>query len=518
MPPETPPEISLVVTNTSTFIKGSLGSEYYHALKKELGYLPENALFRVRFQQQDPKKGWAKDWDGRVTTVCYSKAKCKCAVKKDGTHFPTGLVSKAIAFFKQSGVPYKIYDKREPVVKSMSLSVNTDQMEQRDYQSKVTNDALNKERGLIKMATGGGKTATAADMIAQLNVSPFIFYVTSKDLMSQAKEELSRFILQNGKNLEVGVIGDGKCDIRDVNVMTVQTAIRACGLKYKKYDDEEEITKEQEISEAKRKDIRDLITSAKGMMCDEVQHWRADTCQVISDYSVSCRYKWGFSATPWRDAGDDILIDACFGRLICDINASFLIAHPKKYLIKPDIYFVPVRNMRGRVFDTYDTAYKTAIVENPVRNQLIVKIANQMADQGRIILILCRHIAHGEMLENLIPGSVFLHGSHGGKYRKEHLESMRQRKSPITIATSIFDEGIDCRPLDTLILAGSGKSQTRALQRVGRILRPYPGKEDAIAIDFEDSCKYMLGHANKRRKIYETEPEFNIDTLNISEK
>ena len=87
---------------------------------------------------------------------------------------------------------------------------------------------------------------------------------------------------------------------------------------------------------------------------------------------------------------------------------------------------------------------------------------------------------------------------------------MRKGEPQITIASVIFDEGIDVRPLDTLILAGGGKSPTRALQRIGRILRPYEGKKDAIAVDFMDNCKYMQSHSKRRLSIYKTEEEFKI--------
>lgn len=87
---------------------------------------------------------------------------------------------------------------------------------------------------------------------------------------------------------------------------------------------------------------------------------------------------------------------------------------------------------------------------------------------------------------------------------------MREALPRVTIASVIFDEGIDCRPLDSLILAGGGKSPTRALQRIGRILRPYENKIDAIAVDFMDVCKYMQGHSQRREKIYKTEEEFEI--------
>jgi len=299
--------------------------------------------------------------------------------------------------------------------------------------------------------------------------------------------------------------------------MTTQTAIRACGQKYIRYDDEEKSIKEEDILEEKRKDILELVMGAKGMICDEVQHWANETCQTISDYSVSSRYRFGISATPFRDQNDDILIDACFGKQIADISASFLIE--RGYLVKPNIYFVNV-NAPCETQYTYPSIYKKCIVENQVRNDYITNIAKKMASNNKTVLILVRHISHGKMLEQFIPDSVFLHGIHSGKKRKEHLDLMRRKEAPVTIASVIFDEGIDCRPLDTLILAGSGKSPTRALQRVGRTLRPYTSpdgnkKEFATVIDFMDNYKYVKSHSKKRKEIYKTEPLFEISDLKI---
>jgi len=140
-------------------------------------------------------------------------------------------------------------------------------------------------------------------------------------------------------------------------------------------------------------------------------------------------------------------------------------------------------------------------------------MANEWYDQGRKILILVKQIAHGKLLEKLIPDSIFMHGSTGKRKRQKHLDIMRKGLPQITIASVIFDEGIDCKPLDTLILAGGGKSPTRALQRIGRILRPYPNKKDAIAVDFMDNCKYMQAHSSKRAGIYKTEEEFDIEVI-----
>jgi len=502
--------IDLLVTNTTTYLSGKLEKGIYQLFKKHLGYKPEDALFKIK----NSKNKWGKEWDGTVTTVCYNRKWCRCAIKKDGTHFPTGLLSMAVKFFDSHEIAYRRIDKRKKVERNIELEM-ADDFENRGYQIDIVDKAVSRQRGIIKLATGGGKTGVAAKIIQQLSVSPFIFYVPSIDLLQQAHDELSKFIKFSGSNLEVGIIGNMKCDIKDVSVMTVQTAIRALGEKYVKFDDEEENTgkKISELDEDSKKLVKQLIMDSKGMICDEVQHWAADTCQIISDYSISAKYRYGMSATPWRDKGDDILIDACFGRAIADINASYLIDHG--YLVPPKIYFVKIDNMKGVKSPTYTDAYEKTIVQNGLRNSYIANIAEGMTSQGKLVLILCRYIAHGKMLNEMISGSEFLHGSWTSKNRKDHLDKMRNREAGVTIASTIFDEGIDCRPLDTLILAGSGISQTRALQRIGRTLRPYKGKTEATIIDFEDHCKHMLKHSRKRKEIYETEPRFDVKYLDI---
>tara|TARA_Y100000034_G_scaffold133246_1_gene198217 strand:- start:711 stop:2237 length:1527 start_codon:yes stop_codon:yes gene_type:complete len=503
--------IILKVDHNSTYIEGCLSAKIYQSLKKHLGFRPENAEWMIRKNSQNKNKRWMKDWDGIVTNLCRNKRWCKCFIKKDGTHFSSGLLSNVVEFFGDENIPYELVDIRNKSEQNIDLSMSGD-FEIRDYQTDVIQKAVKAQRGIIKAATGSGKCPISAGIIAEVGRVPFVFYVPSKDLLFQTQSEFEKFLRHNGCNLKVGAIGAGKKEIADVNVMTMQTAVRALGGKYKKFDDEDEFDDKTDIEDIKQ-DIKDLISSAKGIAFDECQHCASETAQIISDASISAQYRFGMSATPTRDLGDDLLIDACFGKCIANISASFLIK--RGYLVKPEIFFVPVKNMKGMPKSSYQNIYKDAIVENPVRNDYIAKIAKGMQNDGRIVLILCKHISHGDMLNTLIPGSVFLHGSHSGKERKGHLDKMRKREASITLATSIWDEGIDVRPLDTLILAGSGKSSTRALQRVGRTLRPYPGKKDSIVIDFEDHCKYMLSHSRKRRKIYQTEPEFEIKTLEI---
>ena len=513
--------IRLRLDHNVVYVDGNLRGDIYKRFKRALGYLPENSMWMIesvkRKREKEQNLGKLKylgEWDGWITTVCYNKEHCKCFTPKSGTHFPTGLFSKAKQFFEDNNIGYQFEDIRSVFIpKKIVLSMSS-KFEMRDYQLDVVKKALKQTRGIIKMATGSGKTPVASCIISYLSNFPTIFYVTSKDLLYQAKNELEKFILKNGKNIEVGIVGDSKKDIKDITVMTIQTAVKALGGTYKKFDNEE---RSQQIDDFYKNDneVIELIRSARVMICDEVQHWASESCQMISDVSEKCQHRFAFSATPWRDKGDDILIDACFGKCIADVSASFLIK--KGYLVKPEILFVHIDNMNKGKYKTYANYYKYGIVNNELRNNWIRDMAIVLQKDNRNTLILCKQIKHGKILESLIPNSFFIHGSHSKKKRLEHLEKMRNQEAKTTISSVIFDEGIDVRPLDSLILAGSGESQTRALQRIGRILRTYKNKKNAIVVDFFDNCKYLRNHSETRRKIYSTESEFVIKDAYVKE-
>ena len=507
-------ELILRVDHNSTFVEGKMSSEIYDKFKRELGYLPENSFWMIKnnSEKAGQHEKWKKEWDGNISSVCWNKQFCHCHIKKSGLHFQTGLLSKAADFLRANNVPFKRIDARTKTPKTDSYSMS-EEFEFRDYQQDVINKVVGTkitpgiDRGIIKAATGSGKTSIAAGIVAQMGVSPTIMYVPSIDLLKQAKDELERFVRHNNLGIKVGMIGGGQKDIQDINVMTIQTAVRSLGGVWVKFDDEDNFKDDTDIEDIKEV-VRDLIGRSRLMICDEVQHWAAETCQIISDASLSCQYRYGMSATPYRDQGDDILIEGCFGRTIADISASFLIK--RGYLIKPTIYFNKINNMRGVRKSSYPNIYKQAIIENSFRNQQIAEMATRFYNSGRKTLVLVKQIKHGNLLESIIPESIFIHGGTGKKKRAAHLDKMRKGEPQITIASVIFDEGIDVRPLDALILAGGGKSPTRALQRIGRILRPYEGKKDALAVDFMDNCKYMQSHSKKRLSIYRTEEEFEI--------
>ena len=94
--------------------------------------------------------------------------------------------------------------------------------------------------------------------------------------------------------------------------------------------------------------------------------------------------------------------------------------------------------------------------------------------------------------------------------RDEVKKAIYSGKIDVILASTIFDIGVDIKCLSALILAGGGKSYVKALQRIGRVIRSYPGKKFAAIVDFYDDIKYLKAHSVNRCKIYMTENGFKV--------
>jgi superfamily II DNA or RNA helicase len=501
--------IELRVGNIWVDIVGDLPTSHWYGIKQKLAFRPAGFMHHPLYNQ------WVYNEYGVPVRRKWPGWKYLAGKTKKRTYFPTGLYSLVAEYLKEHFIKYSVRDLR--VKPCAEFPIDFAGLQLRDYQERVCNDAANQQRGIIQAATGAGKTAIAAGLMQKLKVSPFLFFVTSVDLLEQARDSLTEFLTVNGEKPHIGQIGAGVIDIQDINVLTVQTAVRALGKEWNtdtKFDSEDE--DDPTPIERYAKDIQDLMHSAQGCICDEVQHWRADTCQLIARELNSAFYTYGMSATPYRDEGDDMMINACFGKKVAMITASELIQ--KGWLIKPNIKMVHIRGKRSN-YREYQSIYKEKVVEDDYYNGTVANIANAYIGNERLVLVLVQQINHGKRLREMIPGSVFLSGNSAKGKRRDTLNSLRRKQIRCIISTTIFDEGIDVKPLDAVLLAGQGKSKVRAMQRIGRILRPYTDpdtgrkKNAATAIDFVIHQKHLEDHAVEREKMYRTEPEFCIEDI-----
>lgn len=350
-----------------------------------------------------------------------------------------------------------------------------------------------------------GKTFCISMITAKMGIKTVI-YVIGIELLYQMKKTIERAF----PNLEVGMVGDGHCNVKDITICTIWSAASAFNQKVKISDSD--LTKDSARKNKKmdKDKVRQMVRSAEMIIIDECQYAASSTVQFLHRESVSARHRFLFSGTPWRDSGDDILIESVGGPKFFDINASKLIR--EGWLVPPEIYFIDVPIMRG-VGKNYHQVYNNYIVNNKIRNTKIIEATKKLVDTGRKTLILVTKVDHGKILLDRLDSSLraaSLDGSNKTSDRLNAINAMKSGELDVLIASKIFDQGIDIPELDGLVLAGSGKSSGRALQRIGRVIRKREGKEKAYVIDFWDNCKYLREHSEARYKIYSTEPEFRI--------
>jgi superfamily II DNA or RNA helicase len=474
--------VTITLGNVRARISGLQDRKVIRRLDEDMSY----QIPGFRFMMND-------SWDGTYRLL------------DNNLSFPCGLLSRAEDILKKEKIDYEIIDNRRALRYQNKMTINpTISFKPRDYQIEIVDKAWKIGGGIVRAATGAGKTAIISMLAARFGVRTVI-YVIGIELLYQMQETIRKLF----PDLGVGIVGDGHCDIQDVTICTIWSAAAAFGQKVEIYDNDL-TSDESKAGLLDKQKVKNMVRDAELILFDECQYVASNVCRLIGRESVSARHRFCFSGTPWRDTGDDILIEAVGGPKFYDLDASTLIK--KGVLVKPQIHFVNVPPMKN-IGRTYQEVYSKFIVNNEVRNEKIINAAKKLIGMGKKVLILVTKIEHGKMLYNLLKDEcrvATLDGKNKTTDRLKAIKDMKAGELDMLIASKIFDQGVDIPELDALVLAGSGKSSGRALQRIGRVIRGNPGKEMAYVVDFFDNCKYLRDHSEARLKVYETEPEFSI--------
>lgn len=476
--------IDIIVTNVKCKINNLTDAHIIKEFDQKMSYMVEGANFANRY-----------GWDGRQRLFTKNH------------YFPVGLLGLAKSILTKYKLEYNIIDKRTKPEYGESLILDSNSgFEVRDHQTKAVALAIKHGSGVIKMSTGSGKTMTLCSIVGHYNVKTVI-YVISIDLLYQMESTLKRMY----PDLKVGLVGDGNCDIQNITICTLWSAASAFDIKVPKAElDDNAFSKKDMLDIKKKSSIRAMVNQSELLIIDECQFAACAAAQLVHKESFNARHRFLFSATPWRDDKADLLIDSIAGDKIYDVSATELIN--KQLLVPPKIHFVEIPVMKN-VGATYAEVYSNYVVENPKRNEIVLKATQQMVDKGKKVLVLVSRINHAKILAELFKDKFrldILDGSDNSTERERVINAMKNNELDVIIATRIFDQGVDIPNLDGLILACSGKSSTRALQRIGRVIRKHHQKKEAIVVDFMDNCKYLREHTKSRIKIYKTEPAFKI--------
>jgi len=316
----------------------------------------------------------------------------------------------------------------------------------RPYQLEAVHSLILNYGGIIVLPTGSGKTLTLIEYLKIMNMKTLVL-VPTIDIRRQWEEY----------------------NLPNVTISTYQNP---------------------------KLKLKGVMESYAIVVCDECHHASAKTIYNLAMSTRTDAILVGCSATIQREDGEDLKVYGALGRIIYKIGRKELIA--QGYLANARVIYLKPRFQTDGKYMDYQKVYNLEIVHNDYRNQLIVTTAVDDALNQRKILILVSTIEHGEILLGKLEQfkdikTIFMNGK--SKDRDQDMS-----KWDIIIATSIYDEGYNLPSLDTLILAGSGKSKIKVTQRVGRVLRVKADGRTAIIYDFIDTPKFLRQQYQNRRK------------------
>ena len=359
-------------------------------------------------------------------------------------------------------------------------------------------DALNNFFGDItctqELPTSAGKTLITAAM--SNFIEPYgksIVIVPNKGLVGQTEEDYKNL------GLDVGVYFGDRKELGHTHTICTWQILNALDRKHKNWVSEEE------------QPLLDLMAGTICVIVDECHGAKAKALKnLLSGPLSNVPIRWGLTGTIPKEKFDADIIRCMLGEVIFSIQPKEL--QDKGLMADCDINIIQVKdNMK---FSDYHSEYKY-LVTDPDRLEWLAKLIKTKIKDNTLILV--KNIKTGQLLNELIPGSVFVSGITKVSDRKETYDNIAVSDENIIIATyGVAAVGINVPRIFNLILFEPGKSFIRVIQSIGRGLRLAKDKNHVMIWDIASKCKYSNKHLNERKKYYkEKEYPFTIEKVDI---
>lgn len=331
-------------------------------------------------------------------------------------------------------------------------------MTPRDYQIELIESARASARAgvrriLLTLPTGGGKTVIAAEIIngAVARGSRVLFLAHRQELIQQASEKLDAL------GIDHGIIQANHWRRRPalpVQVASVPTLVN-----------------------------RTLATSPHIIFIDEAHRARAASYQAIVDRYPHA-FVIGLTATPIRSDGKGL--GNLFQRMVQGPSVADLTA--RGYLVPARVFAPSTPDLRGvRITGgDYNAGGIQRAMDRPTITGDIVAHWQRLA-KNRITVLFAAGIDHSMHLRDAFRAAgvaaEHLDGKTDKDTRRKLLADLAVGRIRVMCSVGVLTEGWDSPPVSCAIIARPTASAGLYLQMAGRILRPYPGKTDALLLD-----------------------------------
>lgn len=363
----------------------------------------------------------------------------------------------------------------------------------RDYQVEAINNFLQNPQALGQVATGAGKTIMTAALSQRCEVhGRTIVIVPNKSLVVQTERDY-RLI-----GLDVGVVfGDRKEFGRRHTICTWQSLNNIL-----------KATRNQEALVSMEEFIEDVVC----IMVDECHQVRDSTAlkTILTAPMARIPIRWGLTGTIPKEDFNRVTLEISLGQVVHRLQAHEL----QEQGVLADCHINIVQMVDTVEFKNYQDELRY-LLENPERQEAIVRLITQVAATGNTLVLVDR-VAPGRAIAEQIPGAVFLSGGTKNKDRQLEYDGFAIEDNKTAVATyGIAAVGINIPRIFNLVLVEPGKSYVKVIQSIGRGIRRASDKDSVNIYDLTSTCKFSKRHLAKRRQYYnEARYPHSLEKLN----
>lgn len=329
----------------------------------------------------------------------------------------------------------------------------------RVYQKRMANEihsrwAAGKRRVLGVLPTGGGKTEVAMSLIddMQPDGGRVLIVTERKTLCSQWVWRMRK----HGVKRSIGVLqGDNTRAVdSSILVATAQT-IRARG----------------------------VPEGVALVVIDESHIWHKSHDDVLG--SLADANVLGLTATPLRE-GLGLRFDAVvIGARIRELQADGFLVRARYFAPRPDAIAQALESVSIRAGDFAASELSKAMRNKTIIGDVVGEWKKRGEDRQTIAFCVDKQHARdlcGEFVTAEVAAEVVLDDT-GDDDRRRIFEDFETSVTRVLVSVGVLGVGFDAPIAACAILARPTLSYSLYLQQGGRVLRPYPGKQDALVLD-----------------------------------
>ena len=377
----------------------------------------------------------------------------------------------------------------------------------RDYQESIVNTCITLGRGVVVLATAGGKTLTMASLIqAYYNMSnkqQFTCLVIVPDI---------GLVNQTNSDFQEYGVSFSHCKWSGNNQLNLQCNVIVCNMG---------------ILQSKKSDLS-FLPHVDLLVIDEVHKLRSgNKINKILD-KIETTSRFGFTGTMPENKEDQWNVIGKIGPILYTKNS---------YELREEDYIAPAKVLVLRLrYQNYQPEYGYDHNFNPLkkykeeleylhtskfRNEIIKRLCMNFNNNA---LLLVDYIDHGKLLHANLSTTLkdkqvyFIRGDMEIDEREKIRKLMEKSNNVVCVAISkIFSTGINIKNLHYIMFCSGGKAKVKIIQSIGRGLRQHKSKTLLKIIDIADQLRYGKQHMKKRVQLYDEE-NFKYEYKTVEQK